>query len=166
MLSRLIVRLSFKAVLSLAMLLGIASYGLYLSGGDPKSLWQRIASGTIDSVGESIGALGDRVPTSVAMPAAMSGSGGAAAGQVWTWRDENGLAHYASAPPAGVTATPLGIDPNVNVLAPVSARAGREALGEPLPGIGGASARARGEAAPPDAARAEALLRMLQTPSR
>ena len=205
MLSRLIARLLFKAVLSLAMLLGVASYGLYLTGGDPKAVWRRVASGTIGSVGESVGGIGERVSR------ALDTSRGheSPVGQVWTWRDGNGLVHYASTPPAGVAATALSVDPDVNVLAPVRTRAphgpyevsggdqalmhasgqprtgatlggsagpqgggrgpagrGEGGLDEPLPGIAGAIARARGDAPAPDPAKAEALLRMLQMPSR
>ena len=195
MLSGMIARLLFKALLSLAMLLGIASYGMYLSGGDPKALWQRVATGALDDVGASIGRVGERVSA----PAEALTGGDGSAGQVWTWRDADGLAHYASTPPDGVEATPVGLAPDVNVLAPVRTRAPmassggayggddealrrasglpsaearvRESRGEnvpeePLPGIGGAMSRARGDAPPPDSARAEALLRLLQMPAR
>lgn len=193
MLSGMIARLLLKALLSLVVLLGMASYGMYLSGGDPQALWQRLAAGALDSVGESA----DRVGERMSAPARALTGRDEPAGQVWTWRDADGLAHYANAPPDGVEATPIRLAPDVNVLAPLPkkgptglsvsppgagdevlrrasglpsvegrVRPGAEASGEPLPGIGGAISRARGDAPPPDPARAEALLRLLQTPAR
>ena len=186
MFSRLVAGLLLKSGLSLGLLLGIAAYALYLAGGDPGALWKRLAGNAVDSVTGSLAGLGDRVD--------LSGTNGGARAldRVWTWRDASGQTHYATTAPAGVAASRIELDPNVNVLAPVTAptrtvpRAGGAAAGDatvatgaavaaagaaeeravPLPGIGGALTRARGETPAVDPERAAALLRMLQTPSR
>ena len=124
MLSRMIVRLLFKACLSLGLLLGVVSYGHYLSGGDPGAVWSRVAGGALDGVTDSWSGLRDKArATAAAVPSALPGGdagGNARRDSVWTWRDADGVLHYASAPPADADATRLTVDPDVNVLAPVA----------------------------------------------
>lgn len=197
MLSRLIAGLLLKAVLSLAVLLGIASYGHYLSGGDPGALWRRVAGHAFDGAAGSIEELRERIGSPVATLADAAGTAGSretGLTSVWTWQDENGITHYANLPPTDIDAVVIDVDPDTNVLAPVAvpaagrskadavrgetrAKHGRmradaggadpgSATGEPLPGIGGALSRARGESAGADPEKAAALLRMLQGATR
>ena len=193
MLSRLVVRLLFKAVLSIATLLGVASYAHHLSGGDPGALWQRVAGGALDDLAASVDGLRD---TAAAPLATLSGAGEGVpvrARSVWTWRDADGVVHYTGAPPTGIEASVLQIDPDVNVLAPlvpplvppvgepsetrgttpgaIVRSAGAPpatafaAEADPLPGIGGALPGGREEGAGVDPGRAEALLRRLRPSS-
>ena len=120
MLSRMIARLLLKVGLSLGILLGIASYAHYLMGGDPGSLWRRVAGGAIDGAADSLGELRGKVRAPVA---ALAGGGADASrrDELWTWRDANGVTHFASERPAGVDATRITVDPDVNVLAPTRA---------------------------------------------
>ena len=124
MLSRMIVRLLFKACLSLGLLLGVVSYGHYLAGGDPGAVWGRVAGGALDGVTDSLSELrGKARAAAAAVPSAVPGGdagGDSRRDSVWTWRDADGVLHYASAPPAGTDATRLTVDPDVNVLAPVT----------------------------------------------
>ena len=200
MLSRLIVRLLFRVTFALALLLGVASYVHYLSGGDPGALWGKVAGGAGERLGGAFAGLRERVaaPAATLAGTAASGSGGRR-DSVWTWRDADGVTHYATARPAGADATLVTVDPDTNLLAPPPARpvpsgsravpdapasggrgggtraaddgrSGRDGAGDgaekPLPGIAGAALRARGDAPSPDPATAEALLRLLRTPSR
>lgn len=155
MLSRMIARLLLKVGLSLGILLGIASYAHYLMGGDPGALWRRVAGGAIDGAADSFGELRGRVRAPVA---ALAGGGADTPRRdsLWTWRDANGVTHYASERPAGVDAARITVDPDVNVLAPTRAPeppGARSAGGAPSRGDPGSPA---GVGAPLGAAAAAA----------
>ena len=198
MFTRLIVRLLVRAVLSVGVLLGVASYGHHLSGGDPGALWKKVAGNALGGAARTLGGMRDAVGVPVGSAAAAFGGGNDGAGRrsddaVWTWRDENGVTHYATTRPTDTEARLVTVDPDTNVLAPFTAtpsrttpgglddrsrgRAGGEAGGPrdgaagaggggSMPGIAGAALRVRGDAPAPDAATAERLLRTLRQPSR
>ena len=143
MLWRLVAKLMFKACVPLILLAGVLTYGSYLRGGDPGALWKGIAGRASDQVASLFSGMGDD-----ASRAAGALSRGAAAAtatrtengltQVYTWKDASVVTHYSSAEPAGVSATSVSVDPNVNVLAPISASpqangpdSGHETTGEP-----------------------------------
>lgn len=203
MFKRMVFTMMFKIGIGLGLMLGIASYAQYLSGGDPGSVWRRVGGGVATSVGNSVGGLRDRLEDAVDGAGSMSAGwmgqgqddvstssqdGGDGMTQVWTWQDASGGTHYSNAPPAGQASTRLAVDPNVNVLAPVvdqslrtagagdrmpiggrsadAPSSGALSRGVPdlqQPGIAGALQRARGDGPAPDPARAEALLKLLQS---
>lgn len=172
MLGRLITGLLLKAVLSLGVLIAVASYAQHLAGGDPGALWRGVADRTVGALARSAEDVGDRVGGSLEAIGGVTGGGGESV-RLWTWRDANGVAHYASVPPPGVDARPLSIDPDVNVIAasrpspPPPAESGTGASNDAtaLPSMAGALARARGGAPAPDADEAERVLRALGSAS-
>jgi len=181
-----IARLLFRTLLSLGLLLGIASYGHHLAGGDPGALWGRVADGALGRTADSFAAMRGTVS---APATALSGAvGGERRESVWTWQDANGVTHYATGRPADVEAAMVTVDPDRNVLAPVAAppprrrsdrergadetpadgrlTAGGDASAAAMPGLAGAALRAHGDAPAADPARTEALLRLLQPGAR
>ena len=168
MLGRMITGMLLKAVLSLGVLVGIASYGQYLAGGDPGALWRAIGDRTVGALARSAEGVGERVGGSIGqIGEAVGGSGDGEVVRVWTWRDAQGVTHYASAPPPGVDARPLAVDPDVNVVAaprpsprsPSAANgSGAAADAAALPGIAGALQRVGGGAPATDADEAARLL--------
>ena len=151
MLTRLIVRLLSRALLSLGVLLGVASYGHHLSGGDPGALWASVGGGALDRAGDALGRLRD----GIAAPSPATGGGADGAAGAWRGRDADGVVHYAGTPPADATARRIRLDPERNVVAappPAPPAPDGGAGAGPLPGIAGAAAGA-GLAAPDGAAR-------------
>ncbi len=152
MLWRLIAKLMFKACVPLILIAGVLTYGFYLRGGDPGALWKGIADKASDQVASLFSNMGD---DALRAASALSRGAVSAAGtetengltKVYTWKDASGVTHYSSAEPAGVSATFVSVDPNVNVLAPVTfapriseADSGGEADSESadrLPGVAG-----------------------------
>ena len=152
MLWRLTVKLMFKACVPLILLAGVLTYGSYLRGGDPAALWKDIARRTSGQVASVFSGMGD----DASRAAGALGRGVASATgtetengltKVYTWKDASGVTHYSSAEPAGVSTTFVSVDPNVNVLAPVTSapRANDSQSGEEsarkstdrLPGVAG-----------------------------
>ena len=126
MLWRLIAKLMFKACVPLILLAGVLTYGFYLRGGDPAALWKDIAHRTSDQIASLFSDMGDDASraTSALSRGAATAIGtetGNGLTKVYTWKDASGVTHYSSAEPAGVKATFVSVDPNVNVLAPVTA---------------------------------------------
>jgi len=99
MLVKLLLKIVFKASLPLVAVAGIVSYGLYLKGGDPMSMWSTIASRTMGSIRNS-GA--DTVQSVQAL--ASSNSSSKKSTTVFTWVDASGTTHFGSTPPVGVVA--------------------------------------------------------------
>jgi hypothetical protein len=148
---KLVLKILFKASLPLVAVAGVLSYGLYLKGGDPISMWSTIASRAVGSVRES----SVRTADSVKALAPMS-TGASNHAAVFSWVDQNGVKHYGSAPPAGVEAKPMSIRTSAGPSSstayrstatssnePSSKRSNTAAAslqtvdGEPLPGMAG-----------------------------
>lgn len=126
MLWRIVSKLVFKVTLSLALVLGVLSYGHYLRGGDPGALWKNIAgNGVSRIVGVLNGSLdGAKREAGAAVAALRSDAGSADAEtagktEVFTWKDADGVTHFGQMAPPGVASRTVTVDPNVNVLAPV-----------------------------------------------
>ena len=152
MLWQLMAKLMFKACVPLILLAGVLTYGFYLRGGDPGALWKGIAGKASDQVASLFSNMGDdasRAASAVSRSAASATGTATENGltRVYTWKDASGVTHYSSAEPAGVSATFVSVDPNVNVLAPVTsaprtreAASGDDADSESagrLPGVAG-----------------------------
>lgn len=123
---RILGKLLFRTTVSLVLVLGVLSYGHYLRGGDPGSLWKNIAgNGAQRFVGVLNGSLdGLKRGADASVAALRSGvrsSEAAGKAVIFTWQDADGITHFSQTAPSGVTSRTVTIDPNVNVLAPVRA---------------------------------------------
>ena len=125
MLWRLVAKIFLRAMVPLIMVAGVFSYGIYMRGGDPSIMWKSIATGGVVSI---IGIFSDVQDDAGRAVGALSGkaTGDGAAGQlerteVYTWKGADGVTHYSTSAPSGVTAQTVTVDPNVNVLVPVKA---------------------------------------------
>lgn len=130
MLIRMVGKLLFKATLPLVFLAGIATYGYYMKGGDPGALWggvfervgvqaRQLASGVRDDASRAAGTLS----RSASVGLNVEDTGQAGKSRVYKWVDADGVTHFSSSAPAGIESSLLMIDPDVNVLAPVTAPA-------------------------------------------
>jgi len=144
MLASMIGKLLLKVGLSLGLLLGIASYGHHLAGGDPGALWNRVAGGAVSGVADSFGELRGAIGT----PTVAAFGGGTRSDSVFTWRDADGVVHFTSEPPPlGIDAEVVTVNPDTNVLAPVAApetTRGRPGRGETTTSDGGAGGATSG----------------------
>lgn len=146
--TRLIFKLLFKACLPLAMLVGVMSYGLYLSGGDPGAVFSRVAGGAIDTLRASVRqvagsasdslnsvagglsqALGDDGPGPAGTGATRPGvpaSNAPGSQAFFTWTDASGIKHYSSVDPLRDDSRLIEVDPDTNLIAavPVSSTPG------------------------------------------
>ena len=132
MLGRLVAKMMFKVFVSLLMLAGVISFGLYLTGGNPVSLWKAVAGGAIDQAGElfidakgSAADLASGLGTSVASAHSIVGGensrlGRGSSTEFFVWKDKQGVTHYDITAPAGISADTITVNPNVNVVAPIS----------------------------------------------
>lgn len=121
MLLKLILKISLKAILPFAAILGISAYSIYLKGGDPAGMARNLAgnvgwdlsakaSGTLDSVTQSAGSALN------SLTGASSGRGEKE--QVYRWTDAAGVTHFSTNPPAGVLDTEtILVDPDRNLIA-------------------------------------------------
>ena len=105
MLGKLVLKIVFKASLPLVAVAGVLSYGLYLKGGDPMSMWSTVANRTIGSIRES----GANTVQSV-QALAPNTQGSSSSTLVYTWVDASGTTHYGSNPPIGVAAKSMSIN--------------------------------------------------------
>lgn len=116
MIGKLLLKLVVKASLPLIALAGIFSYGLYLKGGDPLSMWSNVASRAVGSIREN-GA--NTVQSMQALKSeALSGSSSTSVTTAYTWVDSTGTTHFGSSPPAGVAAKVIHIRPNSPMTSP------------------------------------------------
>lgn len=125
MLGRMVVKLLFKACVPLVAVAGVMSYGVYLRGGDPAGMWKHVASGAFGQIGSTLSKAKTDVAGMAGSLANNTGLQSAGAGRdtttVFTWKDANGTTHFGTSAPGDVAASTLTVDPNVNVLVPVSA---------------------------------------------
>lgn len=135
MLTKLLSRLFVRAAFTLGLMLALASFALYLGGGNPGALWSRIGGGAAERVVAAVGnarhsvsaLVGDTVRRTQASGFDTEGSdvtisGDSRSTRVWSWRDADGVMHFASTAPAGVDAAAVSVNPDVNVLPAVRAR--------------------------------------------
>lgn len=126
MLWRLVAKILLKACLPMMAVAGVMTYGVYLRGGDPGSMLANFAErgvsrtadlfmGVGNDASEAVNALSQRT---VGGTAAGTGS---APTELFTWKDGQGITHFASSPPPGVEVSTIRVNPDVNVLAPVAA---------------------------------------------
>lgn len=127
MLWQLVAKITLKACLPLIAVAGVLSYGVYLRGGDPSALWKNAADSTLGRADSLFSKARDdtaRAVTSLSTSAvarAGTSAGTASTGTlIFTWRDDNGVTHYSNSAPEDRAASKLIVDPDVNVLAPVS----------------------------------------------
>lgn len=126
MLGRMVAKLLFKACVPMVAMAGVMTYGVYLKGGDPGSLWKHVASGAFGKAGamfskakdDAVGLAGNLTGEGGVSGALTSGS---ATTEVFTWKDAEGVTHFGTTPPVGISTTTVRVDPNVNVVAPVEA---------------------------------------------
>lgn len=116
MLVKIILKLLLKAIFPIVMVAGIASYGLYLKGGDPMKMWSTVGNRIAGSIRES----GANTAQSIRSLSPV-GEGSQSNTTVYSWVDGSGTTHFGSYPPPGVTARTMSINSNVNVVAPTVA---------------------------------------------
>lgn len=101
MIGKLLLKIVFKASLPLLAVAGVLTYGLYLKGGDPLSMWSSIANRTVGAIRES-GA--NTIQSVQALAPVGSSSSSQSSTTVYTWVDSKGTTHFGSTPPPGVAA--------------------------------------------------------------
>lgn len=119
MLAKLVLKLCFKACVPLVLVAGIATYGVYLNGGDPGAIWKAVASGASSELGTMLGNARSTVSNSVAnVKDGAIASADNPTTEVYMWKDASGVAHFSNSKPSDVQSQTLQIDPDVNVIAP------------------------------------------------
>lgn len=140
MLTKLVFKILFKALVPIVCLVGIMSYGLYMQGGDPAALFGKIAGGAFNNMKSSVKDAGQSVQN----------AGKVATGNnkttVYKWVDENGVTQFGSAPPEHGSSETLTLKDNYKGVAPATAKTqtaqpaqhnGLGPDGKPLPGVAG-----------------------------
>ncbi|MFK7859475.1 MAG: DUF4124 domain-containing protein [Granulosicoccus sp.] len=122
MLGRLVAKMMFKACVPLVAVAGVMTYGVYLKGGDPVKLWTHVGAGAFGQAGDMFSkAKNDAVGLAENLTGGSGEPGGSGATDVFTWKDAEGVTHFGTTAPTGVNAETLSVNPNINVLTPVSA---------------------------------------------
>lgn len=128
MITRLVLKILFKATIPLLMVVGVTSYSLYLRGGDPLALASKVTGGAGESISNMVSSVKDSTrSTLVAAKSTLtsddSGSGGSET--LYRWVDADGSPHYSNVKPEGVRElSVVKVDPNQNVLnAPATGKA-------------------------------------------
>lgn len=144
MLTKMIFKMLFKAMIPFVMIIGVISYGMYTRGGDPAAFFGNLAGNVgnpFQSVKNSVQGAGDSLQalSPVDMPSSKT--------TIYKWVDEYGNTQFGSTPPDGVNATSKTYNNNANTMAatpvqkPVAAsteqQAGFGPDGERLPGVAG-----------------------------
>lgn len=145
--TKLVLKVLFKASIPLMMVVGVTSYSMYLRGGDPMALVGKVGGGA----GQQLSALVDSVKSSTkstlsaaqaTVTAEESSSGGP--DTLYRWTDADGSPYYSNIKPPGVEATVVKVDPNQNVMQatpkPSEPEPEPAAATEALPGVAGISA--------------------------
>lgn len=141
MLWRLVSKLLFKASIPLILMAGFLSYGVYMRGGDTGEIWTGAAQHGLERItGLFATVRGDAIQavTSVSRTASSIGEredpATGALTRFYTWRDSAGVTHYSSSIPEGGEAAIVSINPDVNIVAPVTFPASAIPPGQ-LPGM-------------------------------
>lgn len=138
MLIKMILKVSLKALLPVAAMLGMAAYSIHLKGGDPAAMARSIggrmqsqASATFNSATQA---------ASNTLGGSLDGLSSAADGKgaVYRWTDAAGVTHFSTERPAG-DAERILLDPDRNMIVGVkiSAPPSVESPQAILPGMAG-----------------------------
>jgi len=139
-LTKMVLKILFKATIPLVMIVGVMSYGMYSRGGDPAAFFQKIVGNSVQSATSSIQGAGNSLES--ISPVELPGS----KTTVYKWVDANGNTQFGSTPPPGVNATAKTYNNNANLMAgtpaqkspkPSAAAPGMGPDGQPLPGVAG-----------------------------
>ena len=117
MLTKMIFKLLFKAMLPIVAMVGIISYGMYMKGGDPAGMLKKVVGNLFQSAKSSVQNVGDSV--------ASVGSGTSSSSNkttVYQWVDEHGVTQFGSRPPEGVASSAKTFNNNANVMQAVKPR--------------------------------------------
>ena len=138
-LTKLIFKIIFKAMVPIVCVVGVMSYGMYMNGGDPAAMFKKVLGNSIQSAKTSVRGAADSVQSvsPVSLPSSKT--------TVYQWVDANGVTQFGSAPPEGVAATAKTYNNNANLVAgvpkPVAAEpvasSATELDNENLPGVAG-----------------------------
>ncbi|MGB0867813.1 MAG: DUF4124 domain-containing protein [Granulosicoccaceae bacterium] len=116
---RLCVKLLFKATFPLLMLLGVLNYAVYLKGGDPLAMWNKLGDNMLASFQSNasttvakVKAIGD-VDWDLSDGALANSAAGT---EIFAWRDQDGTMHYSSSKPIGIEAERQSYNTNTNVV--------------------------------------------------
>lgn len=120
MLTKLIFKLMFRAMLPLVAMVGIASFGLHSTGGDPLAILKRVGGGFGDQVANLLGGARDSAQTTLSAAKSGLGKSGVAPAKsqkLYRWTDSSGVTHFSSEPPAGAqNVSTVTVDPNQNLM--------------------------------------------------
>lgn len=148
MLTRIVLKILFKACLPLVAVVGIMSYMMYLNGGDPKALIAKVFSGAAGQARSSMQQAGQSA-RSLTPSSLTPSSEGSSISTVHKWVDSDGVTHFSSSAPANVQSQTMRVNANANVVAstpkpkpkadPSAASNGPSAggAGQVIPGTGG-----------------------------
>ncbi len=139
MLTKMIFKLLFKALVPIVAMVGLMSYGMYMKGGDPAGMFKKVLGDSIQSAKSSVQGAGDSLKSAspVAMPSSKT--------TVYQWVDENGVTQFGSSPPEGIVSTAKTFNNNANLMAATPKPQPKQAApqnipgldGEPMPGVAG-----------------------------
>jgi len=135
--TRLILKILFKATIPLLMIVGVTSYSMYLRGGDPLALMGKISGGAGQQLATMVDSVksGTRSTLSTAqatVTAEESSSGGPET--LYRWVDADGSPFYSNIKPPGIEATVVKVDPNQNVIQATPKPTAKPSGGEPATG--------------------------------
>lgn len=126
MLLRILAKLLFKATIPLFLIAGIFTYGYYMKGGDPASLWAGAGSGVMKQLSSLFSGVKDDASRAAASVSQVAGDGLGAVNsdksvnrKVYTWTDADGVTHYSSVAPNGTQSATVSVNPDQNVMAPI-----------------------------------------------
>ncbi len=111
MVTRLVLKILFKATLPVVAVAGVMSYMMYLNGGDPKAVLAKVFGGMAGQARESMQQAGR------SMDSLKPASEQSAISTVHTWVDANGVTHYSNTAPVNVESTTMRVNANANVVA-------------------------------------------------
>lgn len=146
MVTRMVLKILFKACLPLVAVVGIMSYMMYLNGGDPKAVIAKVFSGAAGQARSSMQQAGQSAKSLVPSSNSSSSSESSSVSTVHRWVDSNGVTHFSSTAPTDVQSQTMRVNANANVVAStpkpkvVKPAAGKQAIGgqgQVIPGTGG-----------------------------
>lgn len=113
MFKKILAKFFLRTLLSLAVMVGIASIVLHQIGGDPMALLQRVGSG----MGAQVAKLGASATASIAETQSSIMGADKSTQTLYRWTDANGVTHFSSdPPPLGQRAETVEVKPNQNVM--------------------------------------------------
>ena len=139
MLTKMILKILFKATIPIVIMVGLMSYVMYMNGGNPGGIYAKLIGNSFQSAKSSIQGAGD------SLKSASPGSKPSSKTTVYQWVDENGVTQFGSKPPEGIAASSKTFNNNANIMdampKPKAASYNAESIpgldGEKLPGVAG-----------------------------